>query len=461
MSVKVLQKGAGLLPRQVAGVARVDVPLRVTITLARAGAADCEETNCGQADCGSNEVAAGTEEAKREALADTDSGSSVDREVASPGTASPDIISPDTISHGTPPLSAGGLTSLPTGNDTRNPTSEHMVEILPQASKTRGGKGASAAVDENMRKIQAAVKRGDVDQLIKLLADYIEVHKDRLHEDLRDTSVRLMARRRKLMLSDLDDGERDIAKDKLAKDALVLLRIVEDPDASSKPAPTGKTPKRVSSRGKGASADTAAPPVKQRSLVRDAAIDAIGIARAYPASSFNLEPIDVTVKPGEILAISGVNGSGKSTLIDILRGALAPDSGTVHYPRISLNPRDWRIIKANIGYVPQRSNRWRGTVRENLEHAAAVHGSRGRDNPEDVRFVLERHGLEPHQDRTWNELSSGYRLRFDLALARLHQPQLLILDEPMANLDLVSQQELLFDVRQMADLFRMAIIITS
>jgi ABC-2 type transport system ATP-binding protein len=208
------------------------------------------------------------------------------------------------------------------------------------------------------------------------------------------------------------------------------------PDNAPSPA-AAKVGSQPGASAKGGTQPDAAAPRLTRPPNRNAAIDAIGISHTYIKSKFCLEPLDVTVNEGEILSIIGVNGSGKSTLIDILRGALAPSQGVVLYPRLSPNPNDWQTIKSKIGYVPQRSNRWNGTVRENLEYAAAVNHFRGDDNKDNVKYLLLRHGLEKFENETWRSLSSGYRMRFDLALARVHEPRLLILDEPMANLDLL------------------------
>jgi ABC-type multidrug transport system ATPase subunit len=187
------------------------------------------------------------------------------------------------------------------------------------------------------------------------------------------------------------------------------------------------------------------PPVDERAV-----IDARGISKMHKSTSFQLAPLDVRVLPGEILGIVGVNGSGKSTLLDILRGEIAPDKGMVYYPQLSPDNKDWARIRAQIGYVPQRSVSWKGTVRAALEYACAAHRNYGSSNRRRVDMLLARHGLTTYQNHTWGQLSSGYRLRFDLVMARIHNPSLMIFDEPLANLDPVSQQTFLMDLAQLS-----------
>lgn len=182
----------------------------------------------------------------------------------------------------------------------------------------------------------------------------------------------------------------------------------------------------------------------------NAVLHARGIRKQHKNSGFQLEPINVKVMPGKILGVVGVNGSGKSTLLDILRGETAPDKGVVDYPQLAANNEDWRKIRTQIGYVPQRSVPWSGRLRDALEYACAIHMRYGKENLQRVDVLIARHGLAAYQNHTWHQLSGGYRLRFDLVMARLHNPRLIIFDEPLANLDPVSQQVFLSDLDQLA-----------
>jgi ABC-type multidrug transport system ATPase subunit len=195
-----------------------------------------------------------------------------------------------------------------------------------------------------------------------------------------------------------------------------------------------------------------------------AVIDARGISKIHKGTSFRLEKIDLKVMPGDILGIVGINGSGKSTLLDILRGEIAPDAGDVHYPSLSPDRQDWTRIRTQIGYLPQRSFPWNGSLRTMVEYACAIHNHYDSSNSERVDMLLTRHGLTAYQGHSWAQLSSGYRLRTNLVMARIQPPRLMILDEPLANLDPVSQQIFLEDLTQLArgeGGFKPGIVLTS
>jgi ABC-2 type transport system ATP-binding protein len=186
------------------------------------------------------------------------------------------------------------------------------------------------------------------------------------------------------------------------------------------------------------------------------------LAKYYESSRFHLKPMDVCIAPGQIVAVIGANGSGKTTLLDIIRGHVSPAKGAqLRYPTLG---DDWGTIRPKLAYIPQRLERWGGTVRSNLEFAAAVSGITGDANKEWADRLIARYGLSPFEELSWAELSSGYRLRFELALARVVRPQLFVFDEPLANLDIESQQTLLHDIRQIVSMeggTRNAIVLTS
>lgn len=190
-------------------------------------------------------------------------------------------------------------------------------------------------------------------------------------------------------------------------------------------------------------------------------VQANDVSKRFNSTEFTLAPLSFELKLGQITALLGRNGSGKSTLLSMIRGELASDGGSIKYPMFEEQGYG-REVKAHIGYVAQRPPRWRGCVRETLEFTAAAYGIRGKANTERVDWLLTRFGLIGREDHTWAQLSGGYQLRFELARALLHRPQLLILDEPLANLDIISQQELLEDLREIADSrLRAAILVTS
>jgi ABC-2 type transport system ATP-binding protein len=119
------------------------------------------------------------------------------------------------------------------------------------------------------------------------------------------------------------------------------------------------------------------------------------------------------------------------------------DFAQLHHP-------DHYDIKHHLAFIPQRIPRWYGLLKDNLHFSAALSGVKDEENNVMVNFMLERLDLTPYAHLTWSQISSGYRTRFEIARILLQKPRLLILDEPLANLDINAQQSILTDLRFMA-----------
>jgi zinc transport system ATP-binding protein len=175
----------------------------------------------------------------------------------------------------------------------------------------------------------------------------------------------------------------------------------------------------------------------------DVLLSAAGVRFAYNGEPV-LHDVDLEVRRGEFVALVGPNGSGKSTLLRLLLGSLRPDAGTVRLfdaPPGKLRDR-WRI-----GYVPQRTpiaSEAPATVEEIV--AAGRLSRRGWWRPlakadtEFVHHALESVGLERLATRPINELSGGQQQRAFIARAFASEPELLVLDEPIAGVDAESQR---------------------
>lgn len=190
-------------------------------------------------------------------------------------------------------------------------------------------------------------------------------------------------------------------------------------------------------------------------------LSAGNISKHYRRGNFSLKPISLNLRTGDVLGVVGENGNGKTTLLRCLAGQLAIDSGELDYKL--LTQPGYYEIKNHIAFIPQRIPRWYGLLKDNLHFSASIAGVYGDKNDLMVDFMLERLGLSSYAHLTWSQISSGYRTRFEIARILLQKPKLLILDEPLANLDINAQQTILTDLICMAKGFHnpMGVILSS
>lgn len=148
-----------------------------------------------------------------------------------------------------------------------------------------------------------------------------------------------------------------------------------------------------------------------------------------------VQDLSFRVKEGELFAFLGVNGAGKSTTISIMCGQLAKDSGSVVIDGDSLDGQMDRI-KSNLGVVFQNSVLDQAlSVYDNLESRAALYGITSKAFQKRLRELAELLEFESLLKRTVGKLSGGQKRRIDVARALLHEPKILILDEPTTGLD--------------------------
>ncbi len=148
-----------------------------------------------------------------------------------------------------------------------------------------------------------------------------------------------------------------------------------------------------------------------------------------------VDDLSFSVAPGEVLGFLGANGAGKSTTMRMIAGFLAPSAGRVSVCGHDIE-HDPVAAKACVGYLPEGAPSYgEMTVAEFLDFVADVRGLAGARRAERRRFVIERLALERVANQVIETLSKGYRRRVGLAQALLHDPQVLILDEPTDGLD--------------------------
>jgi len=173
---------------------------------------------------------------------------------------------------------------------------------------------------------------------------------------------------------------------------------------------------------------------------RGAAIEAKALTRRFgdrPAVS----DLDLRIEAGESFGLLGANGAGKTTFIRLLTGYLVPSSGTVTVDGFS-PIADARAVHQRIGFVAETSRLYPELrVRGFLRFAGGVRGLSGAPLRDAVDRALARFALEEVALRPIGNLSKGYQQRVNLAQAFLHDPALLIVDEPTAGLDPLQQAE--------------------
>jgi ABC-2 type transport system ATP-binding protein len=160
--------------------------------------------------------------------------------------------------------------------------------------------------------------------------------------------------------------------------------------------------------------------------------------------------VDLRVACGEVYGILGPNGAGKSTLIRMLCGILAPTEGkgTVVGYDIEDEPEE---IKQRIGYMTQRFSLYEDlTVTENLEFYAGVYSVPKKERRTRIDEVIEKSGLADRKDQLVATLSGGWKQRLALAIANVHRPPLLFLDEPTAGVDPVARREFWAEIHALA-----------
>ena len=149
-----------------------------------------------------------------------------------------------------------------------------------------------------------------------------------------------------------------------------------------------------------------------------------------------LNGISFGIGCGEAAALLGPNGAGKTTTLRILAGLLRPDSGSAYVCGFDVQ-RQPREAKACLGYLPEDAVPFLNlTVRENLEYVAVLRGLSDSVVDESIKLL----GLEDLADRTAGSLSRGNRQRLAIALAIMHRPRVLLLDEPLNYLDIPTQE---------------------
>lgn len=159
-----------------------------------------------------------------------------------------------------------------------------------------------------------------------------------------------------------------------------------------------------------------------------------GLSKSYGAVTA-LAGVGFECGAGEVVGVLGLNGAGKSTLLRILAGELLPSGGSVQVGGVELGD-DSRAMRSRVGYLPEEPPLYREMrVRDYLGFVGALNGVARPELPDRVATVAECVNVASQLGRVIGELSMGYRKRVGIAQALLHEPDVVLLDEPVSSLD--------------------------
>ena len=165
-----------------------------------------------------------------------------------------------------------------------------------------------------------------------------------------------------------------------------------------------------------------------------------------------IHDVSLQLKRGEVLGLLGHNGAGKSTTMQMLTGCLTPDSGTIKVCGIDML-RQPSQAKAHLGYLPETPPLYREmTVRDYLTFVARLRGLKSADVPAALELALQRCSLNDKRGKLIGTLSKGYQQRVGIAQAIIHQPAVVILDEPTVGLDPTQIREIRALIRELGNL---------
>jgi ABC-2 type transport system ATP-binding protein len=191
------------------------------------------------------------------------------------------------------------------------------------------------------------------------------------------------------------------------------------------------------------------------------AIEAAGLEKTYPGDVKALDGLDLSVPAGTIFALLGPNGAGKSTTVRILTTLSRADRGVARVAGHDV-VTDAAKVRRVIGCVGQRSGGDReATGRENVRLQGQLHGLRGRDLAARVDELLVQVGLDEPADRLVRTYSGGMQRRLDIAMALVHRPQVLFLDEPTTGLDPEVRADLWREISRLTQEQGLTILLTT
>ena len=175
--------------------------------------------------------------------------------------------------------------------------------------------------------------------------------------------------------------------------------------------------------------------------MKENAIEISGLKKSYD-NTLALQEVNLSIKKGEFFGLLGPNGAGKTTTISILTGLVFRDEGsTLVFGEDTVE--NFRYTRSKIGIAAQElSVDWFFSIEKLLYFQAGYYGLSKKDAKESVNSLLERLGLDKKRSSRLRQLSGGMKRRFQLAKALVHDPDIIILDEPTAGVDVELRRSL-------------------
>jgi ABC-2 type transport system ATP-binding protein len=166
-------------------------------------------------------------------------------------------------------------------------------------------------------------------------------------------------------------------------------------------------------------------------------IEIKGVSKKFKDKTI-IHSLDLSIKKGEFYALIGPNGAGKSTLIKLLSGLLQPTKGEILLDGINIveNPKE---AKALIGYIPDEPTVWDGmTGFEFMNFVGALYNIPASQREKDIKKLLKIYNLTGTEHQLYQDYSRGVRQKYSILSALLHNPSILLIDEPIVGLDPIS-----------------------
>ena len=175
-----------------------------------------------------------------------------------------------------------------------------------------------------------------------------------------------------------------------------------------------------------------------------------------------LNKVNIGIRPGELFGLLGPNGSGKTTTIKCLSTILIPDEGTARVNGFDIN-KETTMVRASLGMVVggERTLYWKLTARDNLMYFASLYKIQKKHAKERIEELLENFQLADRADERLEDYSTGMRQKVAIARALLHDPPILLLDEPTLGLDPSFSRQIRSQIRELSEKRGKTILLTT